>query len=99
MSTVSAHVALTLAQHVDAVFGVMGNGNAWFLDALERGTAVSFTAVRHEQGAVVAADAYHRAGGGIASLYASILVGVNLYALIGPMTAFASPRTPGTIAG
>ncbi|HEU0133311.1 MAG TPA: DUF2339 domain-containing protein, partial [Allosphingosinicella sp.] len=29
------------------------------------------------------------AGAGIASLYASILVGVNLYALIGPMTAFA----------
>ena len=30
------------------------------------------------------------AGAGIASLYASILVGVNLYALIGPMTAFAA---------
>ena len=36
MPTVSAHVARTLAQHVDHVFGVMGNGNAWFLDALER---------------------------------------------------------------
>lgn len=30
------------------------------------------------------------AGAGIATLYASILVGVNLYALIGPMTAFAA---------
>jgi uncharacterized membrane protein len=30
------------------------------------------------------------AGAGIASLYASILVGVNLYALIGPMTAFVA---------
>jgi uncharacterized membrane protein len=30
------------------------------------------------------------AGAGIASLYASILVAVNLYALIGPMTAFAA---------
>ena len=40
MPTVSAHVAHTLAAHVDHVFGVMGNGNAWFLDALERETAV-----------------------------------------------------------
>jgi uncharacterized membrane protein len=30
------------------------------------------------------------AGAGIATLYASILVAVNLYALIGPMTAFAA---------
>ena len=34
MPTVSAHVAITLAAHVDHVFGVMGNGNAYFLDAL-----------------------------------------------------------------
>jgi len=67
MPTVSAHVALTLAQHIDAVFGVMGNGNAYFLDALERQTPVEFTAVRHEQGAVVAADAHHRASGRIAA--------------------------------
>ncbi|MCS3841898.1 thiamine pyrophosphate-binding protein [Microbacterium sp. AK031] len=67
MPTVSAHVALTLAHHIDAVFGVMGNGNAYFLDALERQTSVEFTAVRHEQGAVVAADAHHRASGRIAA--------------------------------
>ncbi|WP_243230785.1 thiamine pyrophosphate-binding protein [Microbacterium sp. CIAB417] len=67
MPTVSAHVARTLAQHVDAVFGVMGNGNAYFLDAIETQTAASFTAVRHEQGAVVAADAHYRASGRIAA--------------------------------
>lgn len=67
MPTVSAHVALTLAQHIDAVFGLMGNGNAYFLDALERQTPAIFTAVRHEQGAVVAADAHHRASGRIAA--------------------------------
>ncbi|MFS0852735.1 thiamine pyrophosphate-binding protein [Microbacterium sp. 179-I 3D4 NHS] len=67
MPSVSAHVALTLAQHVDAVFGVMGNGNAYFLDALETQTDVIFTAVRHEQGAVVAADAHFRASGRIAA--------------------------------
>ncbi|MBP5802500.1 thiamine pyrophosphate-binding protein [Microbacterium maritypicum] len=67
MPTVSAHVALTLAQHVDAVFGVMGNGNAYFLDAIETQTDAVFTAVRHEQGAVVAADAHFRASGRIAA--------------------------------
>ncbi|MFT4258141.1 thiamine pyrophosphate-binding protein [Microbacterium sp.] len=66
MPTVSAHVALTLAQHIDAVFGVMGNGNAYFLDAIEKQTDAVFTAVRHEQGAVVAADAHFRASGRIA---------------------------------
>ena len=67
MPTVSAHVAIALARHIDHVFGVMGNGNAHFLDALESQTPASFTAVRHEAGAVVAADAHHRAGGGLAA--------------------------------
>jgi len=67
MPTVSAHVALTLAQHIDAVFGVMGNGNAYFLDAIETQTDAVFTAVRHEQGAVVAADAHFRASSRIAA--------------------------------
>lgn len=67
MPSVSAHVALTLAQHIDHVFGVMGNGNAYFLDAIETQTDAVFTAVRHEQGAVVAADAHFRASGCIAA--------------------------------
>ncbi|KIC58485.1 thiamine pyrophosphate-binding protein [Microbacterium hominis] len=71
MSTVSAHVAQTLAAHIDHVFGVMGNGNAHFLDALERSTDVHYTAVRHEAGGVVAADAYHRASGGLAAATAT----------------------------
>ncbi|MGB3732804.1 thiamine pyrophosphate-binding protein [Microbacterium sp.] len=71
MPTVSAHVALTLAQHIDHVFGVMGNGNAYFLDAIETQTDAVFTAVRHEQGAVVAADAHFRASGRIAAATAT----------------------------
>ena len=67
MPTVSAHVAITLAAHVDHVFGVMGNGNAYFLDALTRQTDASVTPVRHEAGAVVAADAFHRASGRLAA--------------------------------
>lgn len=71
MPTVSAHVARTLALHIDHVFGVMGNGNAYFLDAIERETSARFTAVRHEAGGVVAADAFHRAGGGLAAATAT----------------------------
>ncbi|GIG21111.1 acetolactate synthase I/II/III large subunit [Cellulomonas chitinilytica] len=67
MPSVSAHAAVTLAAHVDHVFGVMGNGNAYFLDALARQTSATFTAVRHESGAVVAADAFHRASGRLAA--------------------------------
>ncbi|MCD1572619.1 thiamine pyrophosphate-binding protein [Agromyces mediolanus] len=61
MPTVSSHVAHALSAHVSHVFGVMGNGNAYFLDAIERETDAVFTAVRHEAGGVVAADAHYRA--------------------------------------
>ncbi|MFK4731409.1 thiamine pyrophosphate-binding protein [Agromyces mediolanus] len=61
MPTVSSHVAHALSAHVSHVFGVMGNGNAYFLDAVERETGAVFTAVRHEAGGVVAADAHYRA--------------------------------------
>lgn len=67
MPTVSAHVAAALSDHIDHVFGLMGNGNAHLLDALLRDTDVEFTAVRHEVGAVVAADAHFRVTGRIAA--------------------------------
>ena len=71
MATVSEHVAVTLARHVTHVFSVMGNGNAYFLDALIRRTGMTYTAVRHEVGGVVAADAFNRAGGGLAAATAT----------------------------
>lgn len=71
MPIVSAHVAHTLGRHIDHVFGVMGNGNAHFLDVLHRETEVAFTAMRHEAGGVVAADAHYRASGRIAAATAT----------------------------
>lgn len=71
MPIVSAHVAHTLGRHLDHVFGVMGNGNAYFLDALHRHTDAAFTAMRHEAGGVVAADAHYRASGRIAAATAT----------------------------
>ncbi len=71
MPSVSAHVAVTVASHIDYVFGVMGNGNAYFLDALERQTSATYTAMRHEAGTVVAADAHYRASGRLAAATAT----------------------------
>lgn len=67
MPHTSAHVAHTLAHHIAEVFGLMGNGNAYFLDALLTSTSANYTAVRHEAGAVVAADAHFRTSGRIAA--------------------------------
>lgn len=70
MASVSAHVAHALSTHVDHVFGVMGNGNAALLDALDR-TPAHTIALRHEAGGVVAADAYFRASGRLAAATAT----------------------------
>lgn len=64
--TVSARVAEAIAGHISDVFGLMGNGNAYFIDALSS-TSADFTAVRHETATVAAADAYYRASGRIAA--------------------------------
>lgn len=61
MTTTSAVLAAIAGSSVTEVFGVMGNGNALFIDALP----IPFTALRHEAGAVAAADAYARVAGGV----------------------------------
>lgn len=58
--TVAERIALVLAAHTDEVFGLMGNGNAYLIDAFARLTDVRFRAVRHEVATVAAADAYYR---------------------------------------
>lgn len=63
--TVSGRVAQVLSSYVSDVFGVMGNGNVYFLDAAEK-AGLRFTAVRHEGAAIAAADAYYRASGRLA---------------------------------
>ncbi|MFJ4210752.1 thiamine pyrophosphate-binding protein [Paenarthrobacter sp. NPDC089675] len=64
--TVSGRVAQVLSSYVSDVFGVMGNGNVYFLDAAEK-QGLRFTAVRHEGAAIAAADAYYRASGRLAA--------------------------------
>ncbi|MDQ0802192.1 thiamine pyrophosphate-binding protein [Arthrobacter sp. SLBN-112] len=64
--TVSGRVAQVLSSYVSDVFGVMGNGNVYFLDAAEQ-QGLLFTPVRHEGAAIAAADAYYRASGRLAA--------------------------------
>ncbi|MDQ0863825.1 thiamine pyrophosphate-binding protein [Arthrobacter globiformis] len=64
--TVSGRVAQVLSSYISDVFGVMGNGNVYFLDAAEK-EGLRFTAVRHEGAAIAAADAYYRTSGRLAA--------------------------------
>ncbi|MCK6066668.1 MULTISPECIES: thiamine pyrophosphate-binding protein [Microbacterium] len=92
MPSVSAHVAATLSRSLDTVFGVMGNGNAYFLDALERDTAARFVAVRHEAAGVAAADAYFRASGRIAA--ATATYGAGFTNTLTALAEAVQARTP-----
>lgn len=68
--TLSDTIADVVAEHSEVVFGLMGNGNAFFISSLtERGHR--FISARHEQGTVAMADAYHRASGKIATATAT----------------------------
>lgn len=91
MPSVSAVIASTLSAHVHDVFGVMGNGNAYFLDALET-TPMVFTPVRHEAAAVAAADAYFRACGRLA--VATATYGAGFTNLITPLAEGVRARIP-----
>lgn len=92
VTTISAQVARTLAQHVGHVFGVMGNGNAHLIDALLRQTEVQYTAMRHEAGGVVAADAFYRASGALAA--ATATYGAGFTNSITPLAEAAMARVP-----
>ena len=92
MSTVSAHVAHTLAQHIHQVFGLMGNGNAYFLDTLCSNTDSVYTAVRHEAGSVAAADAYYRASGNLAA--ATVTYGAGFTNTMTALIESAQARVP-----
>ena len=94
MTTVSTRVADAISAHVTDVFGVMGNGNAHFIDALFAmpGHPVSYTAVRHETASVAAADAYYRASGRLA--VATVTYGAGFTNMITALAEAVRARTP-----
>lgn len=92
LPSVSAAVAAELARGATDVFALMGNGNAWLLDAIVRSGAMRVTTVRHEAGTVAAADAYHRASGRLA--VATVTYGPGFTNAITPLAEAAQARVP-----
>jgi len=62
---------------VEHVFGIVSVHNAPIYDALLRGGEIEVVAVRHEQAAVHAADAYARASGSTWGNFAPIQVNLS----------------------
>lgn len=91
MPTISAVVSHALLTCTSEIFGVMGNGNAHFLDAAVR-TDFRFTAVRHESAAVTAADAYYRITGKPA--VATTTYGAGFTNAVTPLAEAAAAQIP-----
>lgn len=93
MTTVSARILSALQPYVTEVFGVMGNGNAHFLDAvMAQRESLHYTAVRHEAGTVAAADAYFRATGRLA--VATTTYGAGFTNALTPLAEAVQARIP-----
>lgn len=90
--TVSAIVAAVVADHTREVFALMGNGNAYFTDALVIQDRVRVTALRHEAGTVASADAYHRVSRSIAC--ATTTYGPGYTNALTTLAEAACSRTP-----
>ena len=92
MTTVSAAVAEVVGAHTPEVFALMGNGNAYFTDALARQGRVRVTGLRHEAATVASADAYHRVSRRIA--VATTTYGPGYTNALTSLAEAAMARTP-----
>ncbi|KTR37908.1 thiamine pyrophosphate-binding protein [Rothia kristinae] len=89
--TVSEVIARALIPHVGAFFGLMGNGNSFFVDALER-LGPGVIPVRHEVATVASADAYHRVTRRLA--VATATYGAGFTTTLTALAEAAQSRTP-----
>lgn len=92
MPIVSEVVAATVAEHVTDVFALMGNGNAYFTDALARQGRVRMTGLRHEAATVASADSYHRVSRRMA--VATTTYGPGYTNALTPLAEAVCSRTP-----
>ncbi|MET4058748.1 acetolactate synthase-1/2/3 large subunit [Arthrobacter sp. UYP6] len=88
---VSDVVAEVCAQHTKVLFGLMGNGNAFFTSNLTA-RGLPYVSARHEAGTVAMADAYYRASGKIA--VATVTYGAGFTNALTALTEAAKARTP-----
>lgn len=89
--TVSEVIARALIPRVGAFFGLMGNGNSFFVDALER-LGPGVISVRHEVATVASADAYHRVTRRLA--VATATYGAGFTNTLTALAEAAQSRTP-----
>lgn len=89
--TLSHALAAALVRHTRQAFGLMGNGNAHLIDAFGR-LGMRLSEVRHEAGAVAAADAYTRVSGRIA--VATSTYGAGFTNTLTALAEAAQARTP-----
>ncbi|MGM7669676.1 thiamine pyrophosphate-binding protein [Microbacterium sp. A93] len=90
-ATVPQAVAGVVRERAEVLFGLMGNGNAHLISELTS-TGFPFVTVRHEAGAVAAADAYHRASGRIGT--ASVTYGAGFTNTLTSLAEAALARIP-----
>ena len=88
---VSDVVAEVCARHTEVVFGLMGNGNAFFTSNLTA-RGLPYISARHEAGTVAMADAYYRASGKIA--VATVTYGAGFTNSLTALTEAAKARIP-----
>ena len=88
---VSDVVAEVCARHTEVLFGLMGNGNAFFTANLTA-RGLPYISARHEAGTVAMADAYYRASGRIAA--ATVTYGAGFTNSLTALTEAAKARTP-----
>lgn len=88
---VSDVVAEVCMRHTEVLFGLMGNGNAFFTANLTA-RGLPYISARHEAGTVAMADAYYRASGKIAA--ATVTYGAGFTNSLTALTEAAKARTP-----
>lgn len=91
MTTVSQAVATVVIEERAVTFGLMGNGNAYFLDGINRGGG-RFVAVRHEVASIAAADTAYRVNGNLA--VATVTYGAGFTNMLTSLAEAAKARTP-----
>ena len=89
--TVSDLVADVCARHASTVFGLMGNGNAFFTSNITR-RGLPYISARHEAGTVAMADAYYRTCGKVA--VATVTYGAGFTNALTPLAEAAKARIP-----
>lgn len=89
--TLPRALAHALARHASQSFGLMGNGNAHFIDELAA-AGIAFTSVRHEAATVASADAYSRVSQSLA--IATTTYGAGFTNMLTALAEAAQARTP-----